>query len=219
VVRKTRNLITRKLCIKKLKVGHAGALDPLATGLMILCTGKATRSIEQWMSSDKEYIATFEIGRTTPSFDLETETDATYPTAHISREKVLHVLSRFAGPQMQVPPVFSAKNLQGKRAYELARKGIEIQMQAQPITLHRLDLVDFTLPFLTVRVLCSKGTYIRSLARDLGTALESGACLTALRRTASGPFGVSPALTPEAFESLLKDMPPLHQTDNQSVSI
>jgi len=115
VVRKTRNLITRKLGIKKLKVGHAGALDPLATGLMILCTGKATRSIEQWMSSDKEYIATFEIGRTTPSFDLETETDATYPTAHISREKVLHVLSRFAGPQMQVPPVFSAKNLQGKR--------------------------------------------------------------------------------------------------------
>lgn len=206
VVRKLRNGLTRKLGVKKLKVGHAGALDPLATGLMIICTGKATKTIQQWMDTEKEYLATFELGRTTPSFDLETETDATYPIGHITPELIQEVLQTFVGEQMQIPPMFSAKNLQGKRAYEFARQGIEVEMNAHPIIIYGVELTECALPFFSVRVRCSKGTYIRSMARDLGVRLRSGACLTGLRRTVSGPMKVSEAISPEDFITMLAEM-------------
>jgi tRNA pseudouridine55 synthase len=191
------------LKIKKLKVGHAGTLDPLATGLMIVCTGKATKRINEWMDADKEYVAVIELGRTTPSFDLETETDATFSTEHITRESFEKSLHAFRGETWQTPPLFSAKNLQGKRAYTLARTGSDIELPAQPVTISELEVVRFDLPVVEVRMRCSKGTYVRAFARDLGVANQSGACLTGLRRTAIGGFRVEKAMSPELFEHVL----------------
>ncbi len=203
VIRKCRNLITRKLGLKKLKVGHAGTLDPLATGLMIVCSGKATKSINDWMNLDKEYLATFELGRTSPSFDLETETDHTFPTTHISRESFEQSLQNFLGDTQQIPPLFSAKNLQGKRAYTFARKGVDIELEANTINISQMEVTRFELPEVDVLIRCSKGTYIRALARDIGIANQSGACLTQLRRTAIGPFRVEKAVSPELFERII----------------
>lgn len=181
LVRKVRNLLTRKMKLKKLKVGHAGTLDPLATGVMVVCTGNFTKKIEALQSQEKEYIATIELGRTTPSFDLEKETDANYPTEHITQDKVLEALKGFLGESEQIPPVFSAIKMSGKRAYEYAREGESVEMAAKKISISDIELLTFEHPVATVRIRCSKGTYIRSFARDLGLALQSGACLTGLQ--------------------------------------
>jgi len=203
VVRKCRNVITHRLKVKKLKVGHAGTLDPLATGLMIICTGKATRRISEWMDADKEYVATIELGRTTPSFDLETETDATFPTEHITRESLEASLLTFLGETMQAPPLFSAKYLQGKRAYTFARKGSDIELPPRPVMISELEILRCSLPVVEVRMRCSKGTYVRAFARDIGIANQSGACLVGLRRTAIGEFRVEKAMSPKLFEQIL----------------
>jgi len=204
VVRKCRNIITGRLKINKLKVGHAGTLDPLATGLMVICTGKATKRISEWMDADKEYVATIELGRTTPSFDLETETDATFPTEHITRESFKAWFRTFLGETQQTPPLFSAKNVQGKRAYTFARKGSDIELPSQPVVISELETIRFDLPIVEIRMRCSKGTYVRAFARDVGIANQSGACLVGLRRTAIGGFRVEKALSPELFEQILK---------------
>jgi tRNA pseudouridine55 synthase len=198
VVGKLRGLLKYKFGVK-FKVGHAGTLDPLATGLLIICTGKMTKQIDKIQASEKEYIATIELGKTTPSYDLETEVDNTFPVNHITRELVEEKLKLFLGEIDQVPPIFSAKFINGKRAYELAREGKKIELEANKVVIKELDIIDFQLPVLKIRVVCSKGTYIRSLAHDIGKALQSGAHLVALRRTASGQFKVEDADTIESF--------------------
>jgi tRNA pseudouridine55 synthase len=203
VVRKCNKIITNRLKIKKIKVGHTGTLDPLATGLMMICTGKATKRINEWMGADKEYVAVIEMGRTTPSFDLETETDATFATGHITRDSFERSLSDFLGETWQTPPLFSAKNLQGKRAYTFARKGVDVELPAQKVTITELEVVRFDLPFVEMRMRCSKGTYVRAFARDVGVANQSGACLTGLRRTAIGDFRVEKAMSLELFEQVI----------------
>ena len=203
VVRKCRNIITQRLNVRKLKVGHAGTLDPLATGLMVICTGKATKRISEWTDADKEYVATIELGRTTPSFDLETETDATFATAHITRESFGQSLQAFLGETLQTPPLFSAKNVQGKRAYSFARTGADIELPPQPVVISELEIIRFDLPVAEIRMRCSKGTYVRAFARDIGVANQSGACLTGLRRTAIGAFRVEKALSVELFEKIV----------------
>ena len=170
----------------KLKVGHAGTLDPLATGVMIICTGKSTKLIESFQYQTKEYIATLKLGATTPSFDLELPEDATYPTEHISREMVDEIIQRFLGEIHQVPPAYSAVKVDGKRAYEYARNGLKIELKPKLLVIDDIEVLDFTLPILKIRVVCSKGTYIRALARDIGLALGSGAHLIALERTRIG---------------------------------
>ena len=205
LVRKCRNIVTDRLKLKKLKVGHAGTLDPLATGLMIICTGKATKRINEWMDADKEYVASIELGRTTPSFDLETETDANFPIEHITREKFEISLSKFRGETFQMPPVFSAKNVKGKRAYDFARMGVDVKLQEKIIHISELEIIEFNLPVVTIRIRCSKGTYVRALARDIGIANKSGACLVALRRTAIGDLCVEKALSPALFEQIVNN--------------
>ena len=206
LVGKVRWLLCRAIGRKKLKVGHAGTLDPLATGMMVICTGKATKHIEELQLGRKEYTATLQLGATTPSYDLEHEVDATFPTEHITEEAVREVLTRFTGEIDQVPPVFSACKVDGKRAYDLARKGKDVELKAKRITIDELELLCFdpeTMQ-LDLRVRCSKGTYIRSLARDIGEALNSGAHLTALRRTQVGDYRVEDAFPSlEAFEEWL----------------
>lgn len=203
LVSKVRVLLRRHLGIRKIKVGHAGTLDPLASGLMIICTGRATKKIDEFRDLDKEYIATFHLGKTTPSFDLETETDNDWPIGHITGEMVLKVLESFTGEQKQYPPLYSAKMIDGKRAYEYARKGVEKMMNPVTVYFHKLELLDFNLPDVKVRMLCSKGTYVRSFARDLGVALGSGAYLSVLERSAIGNFRVADAYTAESFEDYL----------------
>jgi tRNA pseudouridine55 synthase len=203
VVRKCRNVITNRLKIKKLKVGHAGTLDPLATGLMIVCTGKATKRINEWLNADKEYVATIELGLTTPSFDLETETNATFLTEHITRETFEASLETFRGEIFQTPPLFSARFLQGKRAYTFARQGLDVELPAQRVVISELELIRFDLPVAEVRMRCSKGTYVRAFARDVGIANQSGACLTGLQRTAVGGYRVEKAMSPELFEQIV----------------
>ena len=211
VVGKVRWLICRRLGIKKLKVGHAGTLDPLATGVLIVCTGHATKRIEELQSGTKEYLATIRLGATTPSFDLEKPIDATFPTEHITRDMVEQVLKRFKGKIEQVPPTFSACKVDGKRAYKIARKGDEVELKPKTLVIDEIELTDCNLPDITVRVVCSKGTYIRALARDIGLALESGGHLTALRRTRVGDYNVEECLNPEKFGEWLDnadiDMP------------
>lgn len=185
-VKRIRGAIQRRLHVKKFKVGHAGTLDPLATGVLIICTGRATRRIEELQSGDKEYIATIRLGATTPSYDLETEVDREFPWEHITRELVEATLPRFTGRIMQVPPVFSAVKVDGKRAYNLARKGKDVELKAKPLEIKEMELLSCDLPEITLRIVCSKGTYIRAIARDLGEALGSGAHLTGLRRTRVG---------------------------------
>jgi tRNA pseudouridine55 synthase len=206
VVKKVRNVICRKFRINKIKVGHAGTLDPLATGLMIICTGRATKKIESYQDMEKEYIATIKLGKSTPSFDLETDPDHSYPTEHITRELVNTTLETLKGESMQVPPVFSAKRLHGKRAYDFAREGRELRMRPQHIEIYEIEILNFDLPELIIRIRCSKGTYIRSLARDIGMALDSGAHLTALRRTYIGEYSVDEALGPERFAETLNNL-------------
>jgi tRNA pseudouridine55 synthase len=186
LVSKLRWKIQRTLKIKKLKVGHAGTLDPLATGVMILCTGKSTKLIETFQYQTKEYIATLELGATTPSFDLELPVDATFPTEHINRAIVDQVIPRFLGEIWQVPPAYSAVKVDGKRAYDYAREGKEVELKAKLLVIDEIEVLDFSLPILKIRVVCSKGTYIRALARDIGLALGSGAYLVGLERTRIG---------------------------------
>jgi len=186
LVSKIRWKLQKTLKMKKLKVGHAGTLDPLATGVMIICTGKSTKLIESFQYQTKEYIATLELGATTPSFDLELPVDGTYPTEHITRQLVDEVIPRFLGEIWQVPPAYSAVKVDGKRAYDYARDGQEIELKPKLLVIDEIEVLDFTLPRLKIRVVCSKGTYIRALARDIGLALGSGAHLIALERTRIG---------------------------------
>lgn len=203
LVKKVRNTITRTYRIKKLKVGHAGTLDPLATGLMVVCTGKATKMADQFQAEEKEYLATLKLGATTPSFDLETEEDMSYPTEHITEDFLLEILKQFKGNLLQVPPVFSAVKIDGKRAYEHARKGNQPELKPKNIVIHGIEIISFQRHELILSIICSKGTYIRALARDLGEALRSGAYLTGLKRIRSGNFYVKDAVTIEAFTERL----------------
>ena len=186
LVSKLRWKLQKSLKVKKLKVGHAGTLDPLATGVMIICTGKATKLIESFQYQTKEYIATLELGATTPSFDLELPVDAVFEVQHINRELVDKVISGFLGEIWQTPPVYSAVKVDGKRAYDYAREGQDVELKPKLLVIDEIEVLDFSLPVLKIRVVCSKGTYIRALARDIGLALGSGAHLTALERTRIG---------------------------------
>lgn len=190
LVNKIRWKIQKTLRVKHVKVGHAGTLDPLATGVMIICTGKATKRIEEFQYQTKEYVATLELGATTPCFDKEMPIDATYPTEHITRELVDSVIPTFTGEIWQVPPVYSAVKVDGKRAYDYARDGQEVELKPKLLVIDEIEVLSFEPPFLTIRVVCSKGTYIRALARDIGLALNSGAHLSALRRTRIGEITV-----------------------------
>lgn len=204
VVRKVKFIAQKHFHKKNLKVGHAGTLDPLATGILLVCIGKATKQAEALQAERKEYIAEIELGATTPCFDLEKEIDKRYPYEHITREMVEQVIPRFIGEQDQVPPIFSAKLIDGTRAYEMARAGEEVVMKPARITIYNLEILEFSLPKLVLRVECSKGTYIRSLARDVGAALESGGHLTGLTRTLSGGFGIGKALKMEDVDQVMK---------------
>lgn len=203
-VKRLRGALSRRLGMKKIKVGHAGTLDPLATGVMILCTGRATKRIDELQAGVKEYVATIALGATTPSFDLETQIDATYPTEHITRELVEQILTTFQGRIEQIPPSYSACKVDGKRAYELARKGKEVELKPKILVIDEIELLDFSPVSITIRVVCSKGTYIRALARDIGQALHSGAHLTALRRTRVGGVSVDRCLSVQQAAELIK---------------
>lgn len=206
VVNRSRGMIKRKLQVKNIKVGHAGTLDPLATGLLVVCTGKKTKTINSIQDAEKEYTGTITLGGTTPSYDLESEIDQTFPTEHITEQLIRETAASFIGEQDQMPPIFSAKQVDGKRAYELARKGKEVKLNPKRISINEFEVtairnnenleVDF-------RVSCSKGTYIRSLAHDFGKAMNSGAHLSALRRTRIGDFKIEDALTLDQFQFLL----------------
>lgn len=206
-VKRLRGAIQRRLHLKKFKVGHAGTLDPLATGVLIVCTGKATRLIEHLQSGSKEYVATVRLGATTPSYDLETDIDKEYPFDHISRDAVEQALPTFTGHIMQVPPVFSAVKVEGNRAYKMARSGKEVELKAKPLRIDALELLDFNLPDITLKVVCSKGTYIRALARDIGEALGSGAHLVGLRRTRVGDISIDNCLSVDEAVEKIKNEP------------
>ncbi len=203
-VKRLRGALSRRLGNKKIKVGHAGTLDPLATGVMILCTGRATKRIEELQSGVKEYVATIALGATTPSFDLETEIDATYPTDHITRELVEEALARFTGRIEQIPPAFSACKVDGVRAYKLARKGSDVELKPKVLVIDEMELLQFAPTEIVVRVVCSKGTYIRALARDIGEALGSGGHLSALRRTRVGDVTADKCLSVQQAAELVK---------------
>jgi tRNA pseudouridine55 synthase len=206
LVNKVRIIIKSALGLKKIKIGHAGTLDPLASGLMIICTGRATKRIEEFRDLEKEYIATIHLGETTPSYDLETEINGRFPVEHISENLVISTLSSFLGEQKQIPPIHSAKMIEGKRAYEFARKGIHKEMNPVTVFFREAELLAYGIPDITVRIVCSKGTYIRSFARDLGLALGSGAYLLNLERTAIGPYLVKNAFSLEIFENFIRDL-------------
>lgn len=204
VVNKFRLLVRHILGLKKLKAGHAGTLDPLATGLLIICTGKQTKSIESIQEMEKEYTGTFELGQTTPSFDLETSPDATFPTQHITGQMISAALEKLSGIQKQIPPMFSAKKIDGQRAYEMARRGESAELKAREVLISAFEITRFELPEADFRVVCSKGTYIRSLARDFGQELGSGAYLKNLRRVRTGSFQVEKAWTIDGFQDHLR---------------
>lgn len=206
-VKRIRGGIQRRLGVKKFKVGHAGTLDPLATGVLIICTGRATRQITMLQEGTKEYIAELTLGATTPSFDLETEIDARYPYEHVTEALIADTLPRFTGKVMQVPPVFSAVKVDGKRAYSYARKGREVELKPKPLEISELELLSYESPKLTLRVVCSKGTYIRALARDIGEALGSGAHLSALRRTRVGDVRVEECLSIDLALDVIANAP------------
>lgn len=199
VVNKVRYVLCQKLGIKKMKVGHAGTLDPLATGLVILCTGKSTKKIEELQLGEKEYTATLKIGATTPSFDLETKEDSTADFSHVTKDMLETALQKFIGDIDQVPPVFSAVKVKGKRAFNYARKGEDVQLKAKQITIKSIDIESFDLPEVRIRVVCGKGTYIRALARDIGESLNCGAYLTALERTRIGDYKLEDAFKVNFF--------------------
>ena len=200
-----RTRVSRKIGVKRVKMGHAGTLDPLATGVLILCTGKKTKEIERLQLDTKEYTATLQLGATTPSYDMEHEVDATYPTSHITEALIRSVLTNFVGDIQQVPPQYSACKIAGDRAYDLKRKGKEVQLAAKTIHIEELELTRFDAETMQmdIRVLCGKGTYIRSLARDIGRALQSGAYLTALCRTQLGRVRIEDCITLEDFPQWL----------------
>lgn len=206
VVNRVRGAICRFLKQKKLKVGHAGTLDPLATGVMIICTGKATKRIEELQYGVKEYVATMQLGATTPSFDMEHPVDATYPTDHINRELIEDTLKKFMGEIWQIPPVYSAIKVDGKRAFDYARKGKDVELKPKLLVIDEIEILEFDQEkmLLTIRVVCSKGTYIRALARDIGEALNSGAYLTALRRTRVGDVRIEQCLKIEELEKIFE---------------
>lgn len=203
-VKRVRGALLRRHHMKKFKVGHAGTLDPLATGVMIVCTGRATKRIEELQAGVKEYVATLALGATTPSFDLETEIDATYPTDHITRELVETTLERFKGRIEQIPPAYSACKIDGIRAYDLARNGLDVDLKPKILVIDEIELLSFSPTEIKIRVVCSKGTYIRALARDIGAALGSGAYLTALRRTRIGDITVDKCISADQAAELIK---------------
>ena len=222
LVKTLRNTISRAYGLKKIKVGHAGTLDPLASGVMIVCTGKATKLIESFQYQTKEYVATLRLGATTPSHDLETEIDATYPTEHITRESVEQTSTRSAGTLSHVPPAFSACKVDGRRAYRMARKGQAVELKPKELVIDEIELLDFTPDTLRIRIVCSKGTYIRALARDLGEALGSGAHLIGLVRTRVGDVTLDRCLSVDDIdrvvaESLARqaEIPPAEESKNQ----
>ncbi|GET30616.1 tRNA pseudouridine(55) synthase TruB [Prolixibacter sp. SD074] len=206
LVQKVRNNLCRKMHIKKLKVGHAGTLDPMATGVMVLCTGKATKRIEELQAGEKEYIATLKLGATTPSFDRETNEDATFDTGHITEELFRETVQKFIGTIAQVPPEYSAVKVEGQRAYELARKGQTVELKPKILVVKEIDVLQFAMPEAKLRIVCGKGTYIRALARDIGQALNCGAYLTGLQRTRVGDFKLGNAKQIDEFLESLKDM-------------
>ena len=207
LVAKVRSALCHKIGVRKLKVGHAGTLDPLATGVVTICTGKATKRIDELQAHTKEYVATLQLGSTTPSFDLETNIDATFPTSHITEQQIKDVLARFLGRIEQVPPAFSACKVDGHRAYALARKGKEVQLKAKVLVIDEMELQHFDPEAMQIkiRVVCSKGTYIRALARDIGEALQSGAHLIALRRTRVGDVWVEDCMKMDDFPGWLEN--------------
>ena len=198
VVRKIKFRLQRK-GYRKIKVGHAGTLDPLATGILLVCIGRATKRVDELQAERKEYVAELELGATTPSFDMEHPIDATYPIEHITREKVEQALASLTGERLQAPPIYSAKKVEGMRAYEFARAGEEVELRKALINIYSISLEEYNLPHIRIRVECSKGTYIRSLAQEIGEALDSGAYLTSLRRTRSGDFDVERAWSLDDF--------------------
>lgn len=204
VVRKIKFQL-RKCGYPKIKIGHAGTLDPLATGILIVCIGRATKMVEALQAERKEYVAELMLGATTPSGDMEHEVDATYPTEHITREKVEEALRSLMGERLQAPPLYSAKKVSGVRAYEFARAGEEVELKRALINIYDMELVEYDLPRIKIRVECSKGTYIRSLAFEIGEALQSGAYLSSLRRTKSGAFVVDKAHTLDDFMEKLRE--------------
>lgn len=195
--------IRKKFELKKIKIGHAGTLDPLASGLLLICVGKFTKKINEFQGLPKEYKGIITLGSTTPSYDLETEIDKTYSTNHITKEKVLETLSEFTGVITQKPPIFSALKKDGKRLYEYARKGEQIEIKSRNVEVFEFEIIGFQLPNIEFRILCSKGTYIRSIAHDFGKALNSGAHLSALRRTKIGDYNVNIAMTPKTIKEKL----------------
>ena len=203
-----RTRVSRKVGVKRVKIGHAGTLDPLATGVLILCTGKKTKEIESLQQHTKEYTATLQLGATTPSYDMEHEVDQTYPTAHITEELIRRVLADFVGDIQQVPPEYSACKIGGDRAYDLMRKGRDVELAAKTVHIDSVDVIDFnpTTMQLSIRVVCGKGTYIRSLARDIGRALDSGAYLTALCRTRVGDVRIKDCITIDDFPAWLENI-------------
>lgn len=204
IVNKVRYHLSKKYGIKRFKVGHAGTLDPLATGVLLLCTGKATKRIEELQKHTKEYEAEITLGATTPSYDMEHPVDTTFPYEHITREMVEDTLKQFIGDIAQRPPLFSACKVDGKRAYDLARKGSDMQLEPKQIRIDNIELLEFDLPKIRIRVTCGKGTYIRSLARDIGEALESGAYLSELTRTRVGEFKLTDCIKIEAIQEWLE---------------
>ena len=202
-VNKIKWAIRKKYNLKKIKVGHAGTLDPLATGLLVICTGKFTKKIPDLQGLEKEYTGTFTLGSTTPSYDLETSPDQTFPIDHITEAMVHDAVNSFTGTISQLPPVFSALKKDGRRLYEYARKGKDVSTEPRQVTIHEFEITRIAFPEIDFRVVCSKGTYIRSLAHDFGKALASGAHLSKLRRTKTGSFNVLNAIPPEEFENQL----------------
>ena len=203
VVNSIRIFIKMALGIKKIKIGHAGTLDPLATGLLILCTGKMTKRIEEFKEFDKEYTGTFTIGATTPSFDLETEIDQAFAFDHVTRDLIIEAIQKLSGTFYQLPPQFSAVKIAGKRAYEYARKDQEVNIQPKKITIPEFEITSIDLPVIGFRIVCSKGTYIRAIARDLGVIMKCGAHLTSLCRTRIGPYSLQDAREPEELKKIL----------------
>jgi tRNA pseudouridine55 synthase len=208
VVKKVSLLLKKRYQLSSLKVGHAGTLDPLATGLLILCTGKKTKEIATLQECDKEYVAVIEFGKTTPSYDLETEYNGEFPISHITKELIEEKLKSFIGEIDQVPPLYSAKYVDGRRAYKIARKGIEMELKSNRVNIKELEILDFNSPVLTIRISCSKGTYIRSFANDIGLALNIGAHLKALKRTISGNYSIKDALSIDEFQEKLFSLQP-----------
>ena len=203
-----RTRVSRKISVRRVKIGHAGTLDPLATGVLILCTGKKTKEIERLQLDSKEYTATLQLGATTPSYDMEHEVDQTYPTAHITEDRIRTVLADFVGDIQQVPPQYSACKIGGDRAYDLKRKGVDVELKAKTVYVEHIELISYDAEKqqLSIRVECGKGTYIRSLARDIGRALDSGAYLTALCRTRLGNIRIEDCITIDDFPQWLENI-------------